>query len=102
MEYCEKNEIRWDFGIIVIDELSSFKNYQSQRFKFLRKARSHMKRWGCLIGTPSSGVVFRYKPKESTGKLCCLSSGIRGQLRYLPYLQPHSYEPHILSSLLPE
>ena len=56
VEYCEKNGIRWDFGIIVFDELSSFKNYQSQRFKFLRKARSYMKRWGCMIGTPSSGV----------------------------------------------
>ena len=45
VEYCEKNGIRWDFGIIVLDELSSFKNYQSQRFKFLQKARSYMKRW---------------------------------------------------------
>ena len=39
VEYYEKNGMRWDFSMIVIDELSSFKNYQSQRFKFLRKGR---------------------------------------------------------------
>lgn len=32
VEYYEKNGMRWDFGMVVIDELSSFKNYQSQRF----------------------------------------------------------------------
>ena len=37
VEYYEKNGMRWDFSMVVIDELSSFKNYQSQRFKFLRK-----------------------------------------------------------------
>lgn len=37
VEYYEKNGLRWDFQMIVIDELSSFKNYQSQRFKWLRK-----------------------------------------------------------------
>ena len=37
VEYYEKNGLRWDFDMIVIDELSSFKNYQSQRFKWLRK-----------------------------------------------------------------
>ena len=29
VEYYEKNGMRWDFGMVVIDELSSFKNYQS-------------------------------------------------------------------------
>lgn len=33
VEYYEKNGLRWDFDCVVIDELSSFKNYQSQRFK---------------------------------------------------------------------
>ena len=36
VEYYEKNGMRWDFSMVVIDELSSFKNYQSQRFKYLR------------------------------------------------------------------
>lgn len=28
VEYYEKNGMRWDFSMVVIDELSSFKNYQ--------------------------------------------------------------------------
>ena len=40
------------------DELSSFKNYQSQRFKFLRKVRPYVKRWVGLTGTPSSNGLM--------------------------------------------
>jgi len=54
VEYYEKNGLRWDFDMIVIDELSSFKNYQSQRFKWLRKVRPFVKRWVGLTGTPTS------------------------------------------------
>ena len=50
--------MRWDFGMVVIDELSSFKNYQSQRFKFLRKVRPFVKRWVGLTGTPSSNGLM--------------------------------------------
>ena len=32
VEFYEKNGWRWDFDCVVIDELSSFKNHQSQRF----------------------------------------------------------------------
>lgn len=58
VEYYEKNGMRWDFGMVVIDELSSFKNYQSQRFKFLRKVRPFVKRWVGLTGTPSSNGLM--------------------------------------------
>lgn len=58
VEYYEKNGMRWDFGMVVIDELSSFKNYQSQRFKFLRKVRPYVKRWVGLTGTPSSNGLM--------------------------------------------
>lgn len=58
VEYYEKNGMRWDFSMIVIDELSSFKNYQSQRFKFLRKVRPFVKRWVGLTGTPSSNGLM--------------------------------------------
>ena len=58
VEYYEKNGMRWDFGMVVIDELSSFKNYQSQRFKFLRKVRPYVKRWVGLTGTPSSNASW--------------------------------------------
>ncbi len=58
VEYYEKNGLRWDFDMIVIDELSSFKNYQSQRFKWLRKVRPFVKRWGGLTGTPTSNGLM--------------------------------------------
>ena len=45
-------------SMVVIDELSSFKNYQSQRFKFLRKVRPYVKRWVGLTGTPSSNGLM--------------------------------------------
>ena len=58
IDYYEKNGLRWDFDCIVIDELSSFKNYQSQRFKYLRKVRPFVKRWIGLTGTPTSNGLM--------------------------------------------
>ncbi len=58
VEYYEKNGLRWDFDMIVIDELSSFKNCQSQRFKFLRKVRPFVRRWVGLTGTPTSNGLM--------------------------------------------
>ena len=58
VEYYEKNGMRWDFDCIVIDELSSFKNHQSQRFKWLRKVRPFVKRWIGLTGTPTSNGLM--------------------------------------------
>lgn len=45
--------LKWDFDMVVIDELSSFKNHQSKRFKALRKVRPFMKRIVGLTGTPA-------------------------------------------------
>ena len=58
VEYYEKNGLRWDFQMTVIDELSSFKNYKSQRFKWLRKVRPFVKRWVGLTGTPTSNGLM--------------------------------------------
>ena len=58
VEYYEKNGLRWDFDCVIIDELSSFKNYQSQRFKWLRKVRPFVKRWIGLTGTPTSNGLM--------------------------------------------
>lgn len=46
------------YDIIVIDELSSFKSYRSQRFKCLKKLRPHVKRIVGLTGTPSSNGLM--------------------------------------------
>ena len=43
----------FDFDMIVIDELSSFKSYQSKRFRALRKVRPLAKRVVGLTGTPT-------------------------------------------------
>lgn len=43
----------FDFDMVVIDELSSFKNHQSKRFKALRKVRPAVKRIVGLTGTPA-------------------------------------------------
>lgn len=44
---------QWDFDMCIIDELSSFKNNQSKRFKSLRKYISRCKRVVGLTGTPA-------------------------------------------------
>jgi len=48
----------WPFDMVVIDELSSFKNHQAKRFKALRKVRPVVKRIVGLTGTPApNGLV---------------------------------------------
>jgi len=43
----------WPFDMVVLDEASSFKSHQSQRFKALKSIRAHIKRIVELTGTPS-------------------------------------------------
>lgn len=43
----------WPFDMVVLDELSSFKNHQAQRFKVLTWVRPHIKRIVGLTGTPA-------------------------------------------------
>ncbi|WP_438449353.1 SNF2-related protein [Gorillibacterium sp. sgz5001074] len=43
----------WPFDMVVLDELSSFKNHQAQRFKVLTWIRPHVKRIVGLTGTPA-------------------------------------------------
>lgn len=43
----------WKWDMIVIDELSSFKNHQAKRFKALMKQRKHINRVVGLTGTPA-------------------------------------------------
>ena len=58
VEYYEKNGLHWDFDCVVIDELSSFKNHKTQRYKWLRKIRPYVKRWVGLTGTPTSNGLM--------------------------------------------
>ena len=58
VEYYEKNGLRFPYDCVVVDELSSFKNHQSQRFKWLRKVRPFVKRWIGLTGTPAPNSLM--------------------------------------------
>ena len=49
---------KWDFDMVVIDELSSFKSHKTKRFKALKKVRPMVKRIVGLTGTPApNGLI---------------------------------------------
>lgn len=52
------NEIKFDYDMVVIDELSSFKNHQAKRFKSLMKVRPKVDRIVGLTGTPASNGLM--------------------------------------------
>jgi len=54
----EYSGVPFDFDMVVVDELSSFKNYQSKRFRALMKARPKVRRIVGLTGTPSSNGLM--------------------------------------------
>lgn len=53
-----KSNLPFDFDMIVIDELSSFKAYNSQRSKAIYRVQPLMKRMVGLTGTPSSNGLM--------------------------------------------
>ena len=54
----ENSHIPFEYDMIVIDELSSFKSHQSKRFKSLMKQRHRVRRIVGLTGTPSSNGLM--------------------------------------------
>lgn len=54
----EESGIPFDYDMVVVDELSSFKNHQAKRFKALMKVRPKVKRIVGLTGTPSSNGLM--------------------------------------------
>ncbi len=53
----------WDFDMVVIDELSSFKSNQAQRFKALKKVRPLVSRIVGLTGTPAPNSLLDLWPQ---------------------------------------
>lgn len=53
-----RSGIPFDFDMVVIDELSSFKSHQAKRFKSLMKVRPKVNRIVGLTGTPSSNGLM--------------------------------------------
>lgn len=54
----EESGLTFNFDMVVIDELSSFKNHQSKRFKAFMKIRPKLKRIVGLTGTPASNGLM--------------------------------------------
>lgn len=58
IDYYLKRKEKWPYDTLVIDESSSFKNHQSQRFKALRKVAAISKRVILLTGTPAPNSLM--------------------------------------------
>lgn len=71
-DYLDKHKIPWPFDMVVIDELSSFKNHQSQRWKALRKVRPKIKRIVGLTGTPAGNGLM-----DLWAETCLIDGGER-------------------------
>lgn len=54
----EKSGKKFDYDMVVVDELSSFKNHETKRFRAFMKVRPKVKRIIGLTGTPSSNGLM--------------------------------------------
>lgn len=54
----EESGLPFDYDCVIVDELSSFKNWQAKRFKALMKVRPKIRRIVGLTGTPSSNGLM--------------------------------------------
>lgn len=98
----EKSKVPFDFDMVVLDELSSFKNPNSKRFKAFMKIRSKVKRVVGLTGTPAPNTLM-----DLFAEYKCIDNGQRlgkyiTQYR-LKYFQPDKRNGQIIYSykLLP-
>ena len=68
----EKSGMPFEYDMVVLDELSSFKNWQSKRFRAFMKVRPKVKRVIGLTGTPSSNGMM-----DLFAEFKCLDMGER-------------------------
>ena len=54
----ESSELPFDYDMVIVDELSSFKNWNAKRFKSLMMVRPKIRRIVGLTGTPSSNGLM--------------------------------------------
>ena len=54
----EDSKLPFNYDTVVVDELSSFKNYQAKRFRAMMKVRPTVKRIIGLTGTPSANGLM--------------------------------------------
>lgn len=96
----EQSGVPFNYDMVVIDELSSFKNHQAKRFKALMKVRPKAKRVVGLTGTPSSNGLM-----DLWAEFRLLDMGERlgrfiGQYR-TAYFRPDKMNGHIVYSYKP-
>ena len=94
------NNITWDFDTVIIDELSSFKNQSSKRFKALRRVRSKIRRIVGLTGTPAPNGLI-----DLWAQIYLLDGGARlgktvSSYRYT-YFRPGRRSGHIVYEWIP-
>lgn len=99
--YCSKTIKRWPFDVIVLDELSNFKNPSAQRFKAVRKIIPYCKRVIGLTGTPA--------PNQLLGlwaQVYLLDQGKRLGLTYGKYkdkyFMPGARNGHVVFNYIPK
>lgn len=68
----EKSRLPFDYDMVVLDELSSFKNWQSKRFRAFMKVRPKIKRIVGLTGTPAPNSLM-----DLYAEFKCLDMGQR-------------------------
>lgn len=90
----------WKWDMLVLDELSSFKNPQAKRFKALLKVRAKVKRIVGLTGTPSSNGLMdlwaEYRLLDLGERLGKFIGGYRSQ-----YFRPDKTNGIIIYSYKP-
>ena len=91
---------KWPFKIVVVDELSSFKNASAKRWKALRRVRGRIRRLIGLTGTPRPRGLEDFWPE-----IYLLDQGERlgktlGVFR-AKYLVPEKMNGHIVYSYRP-
>ncbi len=83
----DSSGLPFDYDMLVVDELSSFKNWNSKRFKALMKVRPRIRRVVGLTGTPTSNGLMdlfaEYKLLDQGKRLGRYISGYRARY-FLP------------------
>lgn len=82
------------FDVLVIDELTSFKNSKSQRFKAMRVARPSVARVIGLTGTPAPNGLI-----DLWGQMYCIDMGERLGKSVTRYRETH-FETHTWNNIV--
>lgn len=89
---CEKYRKDWPFDMLVIDELSTFKNSSSQRFKILKKQMPLVNRFVGLTGTPAPKNIM-----DLWAQVYLIDAGERLGKNMTTFRQHYFYPTHQLT-----